>query len=158
MNTQIDLDEIDAKILYALIADARAKLKDISKDCGISSVAILNRIKRLKASGVITGATLFPNMTSIGGALMASIGITLEKGREEEILKLLQEQAYLIEPAISVGKYDLFALVSARNINDLQKVTEAIKKHRVVKSITVNIWVPPPTQTFENIELRPRRT
>lgn len=157
MSTRREIDEIDVKILHALIKDARAKLKDIAKECGVSSVAVLNRIKRLKASGVITGATLFPNLTKHSGVIMATLGINLESGKEEEILKLIREQTYSIEPAVSIGKYDLFVFVTAENISELQKATQAIRKHSEVKRITVNIWVPPPCMNFENIELQPSR-
>ena len=155
MNAKVRLDEIDVQILRALIADARAKLKDIAKDCGVSSAAILNRIRRLKASGVITGATLFPDIEKLGGGIMATLGINLEAGKEEEILKLIQEQIYVIDPAVVVGKFDLFALVTAENLNELEKVTEAVRKHTVVTKLTINIWVPPPCSNFKNIELQP---
>jgi len=59
---------------------------------------------------------------------------------------------------VSIGCYDLFALVTARNINELQKTVQMIKKHDVVKRITVNIWVPPPHNNFENIDLQPENS
>ncbi len=154
MRSHVEIDEIDDKILHALIVDARAKLKDIARGCGISSVAVLNRIKRLKANGVLKGAALFPNITKLGGAIFATLGMNIESGGEEEILRIIQEQTYLIEPSRSVGKYDLFALVYAENVKDLQRVTDVIKKHSIVKRITVNIWVPPARLNFNNIELR----
>ncbi len=157
MSAKVEIDDIDVKILGALIKDARVRQKDVAKDCGVSSVAILNRIKRLKASGVITGATLFPNLSKLGGVIMATLGINLETGKEEETLKLIQEETYAIEPSVSAGKYDLVALVTAKDINELEKATQEIKKHTVVKKITANIWVPPPYMNFENIELQPSR-
>jgi len=158
MSTRIEIDEIDDKILHALIIDARTRLKEIAKECGISSVAVLNRVKRLKATGVITGATLFPNIGKLTGAIVANLGISMESGEEEEILKIIHEQTYLLEPSSSIGKYDFFALVYAENLKELQKVTELIKKHSVVKAVTVNIWVPPPCMNFDNIDLRPKKT
>jgi len=156
LGDQIKIDDIDAKILQALIKDARAELKDIAKDCGVSCVAISNRIKRLKKTGVITGAVMFPNLSKLGGAIMATIGINVESGKEEKIQRIIREQLYLIEPSVSLGCYDLFALVTARNINELQKTVQVIKKHSVVKRITINIWVPPPHTNFENIDLQPK--
>lgn len=155
MGEKVKIDDVDIEILQALIKDARADLKDIAKICNISVVAISNRIKRLKKNGVITGAVLFPNLKNLGGVIMATIGINVESGKEEEIQKIIQEKLYLIEPSVSVGCYDLFALVTARNINELQKSVQLIKKHNVVKRITVNIWVPPPHPNFLNIQLKP---
>jgi DNA-binding Lrp family transcriptional regulator len=158
MSGRVKIDNIDVKILQALIKDARSELKDIAKDCGVSCVAISNRIKRLKKTGVITGAVMFPNLSKLGGAIIATIGINVESGEEEEIQEIIQEQLYLIEPSVSIGCYDLFALVTARNINELQKTVQMIKKHDVVKRITVNIWVPPPHNNFENIDLQPENS
>lgn len=155
MDDKVKIDDIDVKILQALIKDARAELKDISKICGISCVAISNRINRLKKSGVITGAVLFPNLSNLGGVIMATIGINVESGKEEKIQEVIREQLFLIEPSVSVGCYDLFALVTARNINELQKTMQILKKQDAVKRITVNIWVSPPHPIFENIDLKP---
>jgi DNA-binding Lrp family transcriptional regulator len=61
MNPEVKPDEIDGKILRALIRDAHTKLKEIADDCGLSSSAIVKRIKRLKGIGVIVGTTVLPH-------------------------------------------------------------------------------------------------
>jgi DNA-binding Lrp family transcriptional regulator len=154
MSPKIEIDEIDKKILVALIKDGRAKLKDIAKDCGISPVAVLHRIRHLKKNGVIVGATLFPNLQKLGGVIPATLGIDLEAGKEEEVLKLIQEQTDLIEPSISMGKYDLCALVYSENLANLEIITQTVKKHSGVIRITANMWTSKPTLIFENIKLQ----
>jgi DNA-binding Lrp family transcriptional regulator len=153
MCEEIPLDDIDCKILHSLIRDARTKLKDIAKDCGVSSVTILNRISQLKAKGVITGSILFPNLTKYTDVIMATLGLKVESGKEGEILKLIQEKTYSIEPYVGIGKYDLLAFVTAKNINELEKATQEIRKHNSVKKIAINIWVNSPHMNFENIDL-----
>ncbi len=159
MSAKIEIDEIDAKILNALIKDARAKLKDIAKNCSISSVAVMHRIRRMKKSGVITGATLFPRLRDLGGFIVATLGIDLEPGKEEEILALIKKQTNLIEPAEAIGKYDLCTLVLAENIVNLENTTRTLRKHGAIKKITANIWISRPALNFENINLnsKPRK-
>ena len=41
MTPIISIDGTDDKILHLLIKDARTSLKDMAKECGISSVAVL---------------------------------------------------------------------------------------------------------------------
>ena len=154
MNSKIEIDEVDAKILSILIEDARAKLKDIAKECGMSPVAVLHRIKRLKKNGVITGATMYPNLQRLGGFIVATLGIDLVAGKEEEVLRLIQEQTNLVEPSPSVGKYDLCALVFAENLANLENITQALRKHSGVIRITANMWTSKPTLVFENIDLQ----
>ncbi len=110
MGSTIRIDETDKKILSILIHDARTRLKDIAKECGISSVSVLNRIKRLKKLGVITGATLFPNLNALGFQIVATIGIETDTN-EDEIIKFIAEHTELIEPSTCIGKYDLTGII-----------------------------------------------
>lgn len=155
MVAAVAIDETDTKILNALIKDARARVKDIAKDCGISSVSVINRIKRLKTLGVITGATLFPNVATLGLPIVATIGVNLNGNQGAEIIKLIEQQTRLIEPATSVGKYDLTALVYAENITDLDKIAYALRKTFDVPKVDVNVWATMPRMLFENIDLKP---
>jgi DNA-binding Lrp family transcriptional regulator len=160
MGTAVKIDEIDAKILRLLIKDARTRLKDIAKNCNISSVSVLNRIKRLKTLGVITGATLFPRVALINLPTIANIGINLDsnESNEDEIIKLIGEQTNLVEPSASVGKYDLCALVFTESVGELDKVVYAVRKRFRIRKITVNIYSDEPHFVFENINLQPKGT
>jgi DNA-binding Lrp family transcriptional regulator len=153
MSGRVETDEIDRKVLSALIKNSRAKLKDIAKNCGVSSVTVLHRIKRLEELGVITGATLFPNLRELG-LIAATLGIDVEAGQEEEILALIEKQTNLVEPALSFGKYDLCALIFADNLSSLENITQLVRKHSGVKRITTNMWVSKPAFNFENIDLQ----
>lgn len=154
MSARTTIDDTDLKILSALIKDARAKLKDIAKDCGISSVAVLRRIKQLKKKGVITGTTLFPNLKQVGGVIVATLGIDLEADKEEEIFTLVKNQTNLVEPSPSIGKYDLCALVLAENLAHLENTTQTVRKRKGVKRITTNMWISEPAMNYQNIDLR----
>ena len=160
MGDVVKIDEIDEKILRLLIKDARIRLKDIAKDCDMSSVSVLNRIKRLKKLGVITGATLFPRLELINLPTTANIGINLDsnESHQEEILKLIGEQTNLVEPSASVGKYDLCALVFTESVSELDKTVYAVRKCFGVRKIAVNIYSGEPHFVFENINLQPKGT
>lgn len=160
MGAVVKIDEIDEKILRLLIKDARTRLKDIAKDCKISSVSVLNRIKRLKNLGVITGATLFPRVALINLPTIANIGINLDSNEfnEDEIVKCIGEQTNLVEPSASVGKYDLCALVFTESVSELDKAVYAVRKCCGLRKIAVNIYSGEPHFMFENINLRPKGT
>lgn len=152
----VNVDETDSKILHMLILDARMSLKDIAKECGLSSVSVLNRIKRLKKLGVITGATLFPSLNMLGVQIVATIG--METGSNtEEIVQFLGKHTYLIEPSTSVGEYDLCTLVYAENIASLNEKTDAVKRRFGIRKVIVNVWSNVPQMTFENIDLTPTK-
>ncbi|UCC58221.1 MAG: Lrp/AsnC family transcriptional regulator [Candidatus Bathyarchaeum sp.] len=159
MNCEVELDEIDVKILEALIIDARTKLKKIAEDCGISSNAIVKRIKHLKRIGVITGTAMFLEISKLGYTHIANIGINLDYAQENQVVKLIEKRAQknLVELSSSIGKYDMCALIFTKSMHELDNITQAIRKHPGVKRIAINIYVAKPHFSFENLDLQPTR-
>ena len=159
MSSEVELDEIDVKILGALIRDARTKLKDIAEDCGLSSNAIFKRIQHLKKLGVIVGTTLFFDVAKFGFMCVANIGINLDYAQETEVIKLIQERARpnTIELSSSIGEYDLCAFMLTKSINELDSITQAIRKHPGVKRVAANIYVSRPHFFLKNLDLQPSR-
>ncbi|MCL5877866.1 MAG: AsnC family transcriptional regulator [Candidatus Bathyarchaeota archaeon] len=156
MKAIVDIDDIDAKILQLLIVDARTSLKELAKKCGISSVSVLNRVKRLKKLGVITGATLFSPIEMLGLEIAASIGIEIgPEANIDELIKFFREQTDLMEPSVSVGKFDLTAFVCAENVALLNTQVETIRKQVGVKKVVVTVWAGRPLSNIENLELTP---
>src|SRR3972149_525574 len=106
MSSKIDIDRIDDQIMHLLLKDARLTLKEIAKECGVSTVSILNRINRLKKLGIITGATLFAPLELYDFEVIAFIGMETENYADvNKILIYLKEHTFLVEPSLSIGKY-----------------------------------------------------
>ncbi|MCW4045145.1 MAG: Lrp/AsnC family transcriptional regulator [Candidatus Bathyarchaeota archaeon] len=152
----MEIDEIDVKILRELIKDARKRLKDIAKDCGISSTAVFNRIKRLKTAGVITGAVQYVNMERLGYLFPASIGISLNSNQEPQVIRIIKERANLIAFAPSIGKSDLTIFLVAKSMNELDYLKQQLKKEAGIERITIDLWTTP-CLNFENLNLQPIR-
>ncbi len=129
----------------------------MAKECGTTSVAVLNRIKHLKKLKVITGSTLSLRSGNIGLPIMATIGINIDGNKESEVLKAIEEQAYLVEPSACIGEFDLTALVFARSINELDKIAFSIKEKFGAINVTINVWSGIPQLVFENVDLQPLR-
>jgi DNA-binding Lrp family transcriptional regulator len=148
------MDEIDTKILKMLILDARTSLSNIAKACNISSVSVLNRIKRLKKLGVITGATLFPALEELGFHITALIGVQTNSNTKE-IMEFFTDNTCLIEPSSSIGEYDFCALIYAENIASLNEKIEVVRRRFGVRKVIVNVYSKFPILSFENIDLNP---
>jgi Lrp/AsnC family transcriptional regulator for asnA, asnC and gidA len=156
LSTNAKLDQIDITILSMLIKDARTRLKVIAKKCGTSSVVVLNRIKRLEKLGVLSGtATLFVNLSSLGLPIIATIGIIFDGTPNEEVFALIAQQTCLVEPALSIGEYDLCALVYVESLAKLDKIAYSIREHFNAREVIVNVWSGPPDSNYENLDLQP---
>jgi Lrp/AsnC family transcriptional regulator for asnA, asnC and gidA len=155
LGQRVKIDETDCKILRALIKDARTPLKIIANGCGISSVSVLNRIKRMKSLGLIKGAILFPKIEELKLPIVAHIGISL-KENQAGVVRLIDENTNLLKISKCVGKYDLVALVHSENIAELDKIAFSIKRILGVTKVEVNVWTSLPLMVFENIDLQPK--
>ena len=154
MDPIVKIDQIDDQILHLLIQDARKSLKEISKKCGISSVSVLNRIKRLKELGVITGATLFASLDTFGFRVVASVGMELDSNANvKQIFSFFSEHTYLVEPSTCLGKYDLQAVIYAEDITKLNERVDMVKRLPGIKKVIVSVWSGIPCLDFNNINL-----
>ena len=86
---QIDIDEVDLRLLSLLQADASLSNQDIAERAHVSPPTALRRIKRLRETGLIESqvALLQPDRLAavLGHGLTALIEITLERQGAEHL-------------------------------------------------------------------------
>ncbi len=157
MTAQVEIDEVDIKILRELVKDARAKLKDIAKKCGLSSTAVLNRITRLEAEGVITGSVQFIDMSQIGYMYPASIGIDLKPAQASRIATILRERTNLVFLNESAGSSGFTIFLVAKSMQEIDELRQLLRSQIGMRKVKVNLWSTPHFD-FENIDLRPTRS
>lgn len=76
----VELDEIDLRIVDALLRDGRAPAAQIAEQIGLSRPAVADRIEKLERHGVIRGTTAVVEPRSVGKnvtAFVAARGGTL---------------------------------------------------------------------------------
>src|SRR6188472_3651008 len=82
METEIQLDAIDRRILRALQADGRITYDVLAAQVSLSPSAALRRVKRLEESGVIAGYVALVPPERVGLGLTAYLNVRLEKHSE----------------------------------------------------------------------------
>jgi Lrp/AsnC family leucine-responsive transcriptional regulator len=79
MSAETGLNAIDQRILAALQQDARLTYEQLAERVGLSSSAVLRRVRRLEQEGVITGYRAEVSPARVGLGLSAYINVRLEK-------------------------------------------------------------------------------
>lgn len=97
----MEIDETDKKLLKSLTMDARQSGRQLSLRLGMSTVTILNRIKKLEKSKVIKGYTAVVDCEKVGYTLTAIIEITAKKG------KIIEMENHLSKFENVCGVYDV---------------------------------------------------
>ena len=133
----MEIDEIDAKILRALLKDARTNFTDIAKDCNLSTTSIVKRFYKLKLNGVIQGTSLRLNLKDFGYNYRLSIDINTEGVNETDFLKMCKKIPNSIACYQVVGKYDFHLVINIRNIEEIEQIRHELKKQKGVKNIAL---------------------
>ena len=79
MQTVIDLDAIDRRILQSLQAQGRITYDELAAAISLSPSATLRRVKRLEEAGVITGYVALVAPERVGLGLTAYVNVRLAK-------------------------------------------------------------------------------
>lgn len=76
---EIELDEIDWKILAAMQANARLRNVELAEEIGLSASPCLRRVRRLEDAGIISGYATLVDQKAVGLPVSVFIQVTLEK-------------------------------------------------------------------------------
>ena len=76
---EIELDEIDRKILAAMQANARLRNVELAEEIGLSTSPCLRRVRRLEDAGIISGYATLVDQKAVGLPVSVFIQVTLEK-------------------------------------------------------------------------------
>ena len=109
------LDEIDVLLLDELQRDADRPNVELARLAGLSPAATLNRIRRLKESGVLAGIHAKVDEAAAGFGLHVYISVTLghhEEALERRFEKVLNELPQVTAAAWVAGETD--ALLTGR--------------------------------------------
>ena len=69
----VELDELDLRIVDALLRDGRAPAAQIAEQIGLSRPAVADRIEKLERQGVIRGTTAVVDPNAVGRGVTAFV-------------------------------------------------------------------------------------
>lgn len=118
------MDEKDEKIISLLKKNSRSGYSTLSKELGITDVAVKKRIKRLQEKGVIKKFTIEVDDKEMGKKIQAILLIRAEAGRIKDLISKLSRVSGIMEANPSIGEHDLIARVSCNTIDELKNIVE----------------------------------
>jgi Lrp/AsnC family leucine-responsive transcriptional regulator len=119
------LDEIDVRLLKELETDADRPNVALARIVGLSPAATMNRVRRLKESGVIRRITARLDSATAGFTLHVYVAITLARHDEaahRRFVREVRELDNVISADWVTGETDALLMIAARDVAELQLV------------------------------------
>ena len=121
--TTLSIDGIDKIILKELISNARTPINKIALKASISGAAVHQRIKKLEASGVISGSHIKLNTKVLGYKTIAFIGIFLDKAMNNLIaVDKLNKISEVLECHYTTGNWSVFIKILCKDNEHLMSL------------------------------------
>jgi Lrp/AsnC family leucine-responsive transcriptional regulator len=132
------LDAIDLKILYILQNDGRKRLADIAEEVDLSAPAVMERVKKLEASGVIRGYQALIDGKKVGKDITAFIGVSIGNQRDiDKFAGQMKRYADVLECHHVTGEESFVLKVKSANTVALEKLLAQIRSvEGVTRTVT----------------------
>ena len=132
------LDQIDLKILYILQVDGRRRLAEIGQEVDLSTPAVMERVKKLEASGVIRGYQALVDGKKVGKDITAFIGVSIGNQRDmDRFAHQMTRYADVLECHHVTGDESFVLKVKAANTGALEKLLGEIRSvEGVTRTVT----------------------
>ncbi|MCI3221707.1 Lrp/AsnC family transcriptional regulator [Streptomyces sp. NP-1717] len=125
MSESVVLDTVDLHILRLLQNDARTTYREIAAEVGVAASTCLDRVARLRRSGVILGHQLRLDPAKLGRGLQALLSVQVRPHRRELIKPFVERIRGLPESRSLfhlTGPDDYLVLVAVADTADLQRL------------------------------------
>ena len=120
-------DELDRRILHALVQDARASYAEIGAVVGLSAPAVKRRVDRLRADGAITGFSARLNPGELGWTTEAYVEVFCRgKTSPADIALAVGKHPEVASACTVTGDADALLHIRAADMRHFEQVVERI--------------------------------
>jgi Lrp/AsnC family leucine-responsive transcriptional regulator len=122
------VDALDEQILAALQANGRLTMKALAEQVGLSSPAMIERVRRLEERGVIAGYRAVIAPGSLGRPITAVITATIPGGDYAAFLGRIDAEAAVAECHRITGEADFIVKAHLPDLGSLERLVDDLSK------------------------------
>ncbi len=144
------LDRLDRKILSALVEDATQSYAAIGQAVGLSAPAVHERVKKLKARGVIRGTGALLDGPALGKPLLVFVHVATNRWGHSEAIDALTALPELEEMHSVTGATSMILKLRLADTQALEALLRQINAFESVESthtfVTLSTYLERPVQ------------
>jgi Lrp/AsnC family leucine-responsive transcriptional regulator len=141
------MDDLDRRILAAIVADGRVSLQQLAATVQLGASATRERLRRLEQRGVITAYRATIDETALGYPLEALVEVDLAPGADLEAFEHgLRARPAVVEALHATGDRDYLVRLRCADTDELHRTVRGLKAelgaHRTVTRLVLHETVP----------------
>jgi Lrp/AsnC family leucine-responsive transcriptional regulator len=127
----MNLDEIDWKILVELQEDARMSYAELGRRVGLTTPAIIERIRKLEDAGVITGYRVEIDTAQVGLPVTAFIRMSITGVDYSKIVEVVISAKEVLECHRGTGGDSFIMKVAVASVEHLQEIIDKLTPYGI---------------------------
>lgn len=131
------MDEIDWKILVELQNNARISYAEIGRRVGLTTPAVIERIRKLEDSGIITGYRVEIDTSKVGLPVTAFIRMSITGVDYSHIIEVVKEAKEVLECHRGTGGDSFIIKVAVASVEHLQEIIDKLTPYGITTTAIV---------------------
>ncbi|NNE68661.1 MAG: Lrp/AsnC family transcriptional regulator [Pyrinomonadaceae bacterium] len=131
------IDEIDWKILIELQQDARISYAELGRRVGLTTPAVIERVRKLEDAEIITGYRVEIDPTKVGLPVTAFIRMSITGVDYSRIIKVVEEAKEVLECHRGTGGDSFIMKVAVASVEHLQEIIDKLTPYGITTTAIV---------------------
>jgi DNA-binding Lrp family transcriptional regulator len=136
-------ENLDRKLVNALLGDGRASLRSLAEDLDVSVTTVSNHLSDLEDQGIIQGYTPKIDYNALGYDVTAILQLKVEGSALKEVVDDLQDHRQMMSVYETTGDHDVIAVGKFTDTDDMNDEIKALLTDPDIKesntSVVLNI-------------------
>ncbi len=131
------IDEINWKILVELQKDARISYAELGRRIGLTSPAVIERIRKMEDAKIITGYRVEIDTAKIGLPVTAFIRMSITGVDYSKIIRVVKESEEVLECHRGTGGDSFIMKVAVASVEHLQTIIDKLTPYGITTTAIV---------------------
>jgi Lrp/AsnC family leucine-responsive transcriptional regulator len=131
------IDEIDWKILKELQINARLSFAELGRRVGLTTPAVIERVRKLEDAGIITGYRVEIDTARVGLPITAFIRMSITGVDYSHIIEVVEESAEVLECHRGTGNDSFIMKVAVADVGHLQTLIDKLTPYGITTTSIV---------------------
>ena len=132
-------ENLDRKLVNALLGDGRASLRSLAEDLDVSVTTVSNHLSDLEDDGIIRGYTPKVDYDALGYDVTAILQLKVEGSGLKEVTEELTEARQMVSVYEVTGDHDIVAVGKFTDTDDMNDGIKTLLNNPQIKESNTSV-------------------